>query len=135
MSSPERIAIGVVWNGPELIFQERDEEVDGQIVKMYALPGGAIKSKEKPMDALIRELKEEIGLEFKPEDFGKLIVVRLAGLVGYFRKTTIDYGTELKPRKQEKNQTIVSWQDEQIQDALEEDKILPLSSEYISRYL
>lgn len=35
----------------------------------FSLPGGKIASREAPIEALIRELKEEVNLTFKDEDF------------------------------------------------------------------
>jgi len=131
----ERIAVGVIWHGGELVFQEREETREGETVKMYALPGGKIEDGEKPTDGLIRELKQEIGIEFKPADFGSLRVIRLAELVGYFRETIVPYGTRFSPEEGEKNQVIVTWSNQEIQQALEDDKILPLSAEYIGRHL
>ena len=40
----------------------------------WEIPGGVIEADESPLFAVIRELREEIGLPFRPEEFGLITV-------------------------------------------------------------
>ena len=40
---------------------------------LWSLPGGSIKKYEKPEDAIIREIKEELGIEIKPKYLDKVV--------------------------------------------------------------
>lgn len=130
----ERIAIGVLWHGGELVIEEREEEVKGAIIKRYAFPGGSIEEGEKPREALIREMKEDVGLKPESLKFGRLRVVRLSGLVGYFGETRLPFGVEIKPDKDEKNRIVFQTLD-QIYEEVENDEMMPLSAEYVERHL
>lgn len=50
------------FNGQHLVIHRKDE-------KTYGLPGGKVNGSENPKDALVREIYEETGLVFQPEDF------------------------------------------------------------------
>jgi len=53
------------YNG-RILFQLRDEK--GRNPNKWGLFGGGIKSGEKPIDALIREIKEELGIKLSKSD-------------------------------------------------------------------
>ena len=127
----EKVAVGVIWHGGELVFQEREE---GGIVR-YALPGGKLEAGEKTIDATVREVEQEIGYRFREEDFGELSVIRIAGFAGYFRSARLPYGTVLKPRPEEKYQTLVLWGAERIEEAIEEEIFMPLTGAYLEKNL
>lgn len=40
---------------------------------LWSLPGGSIKKHEKPGEAIVREIKEELGIEIKPKYLDKIV--------------------------------------------------------------
>ena len=51
-----------VWHGDEVIV------IRNSYRSWYALPAGGIKRSETPLQAAVRELREEVGVEVSPED-------------------------------------------------------------------
>lgn len=59
------IVVGLVWNRRnELLFCKMPNN-RGVFPDQWGLPGGGIESNEKMTDALIRELREELGIAIK----------------------------------------------------------------------
>ena len=55
----------VIYSDDRLLLQLRDEKQDIFYPGVWGLFGGGVDDGEKPIDALKRELLEEIGLEIK----------------------------------------------------------------------
>ncbi len=49
--------------GELLIIQESNQEDENTNVGKWDVPGGRLESGEKPLEALLREVKEEVGLD------------------------------------------------------------------------
>jgi 8-oxo-dGTP diphosphatase len=60
----------IIRAGKVLIFEEKDDEG----AEKYNLPGGHVEPGETPVEALLREVKEETGLDAAPVAFLQLIV-------------------------------------------------------------
>lgn len=58
------IRVGAIIKYQNKILVEKNKNVD-----FYVVPGGRLKSLEDSQTALIRELKEELGIDFKQEEF------------------------------------------------------------------
>ena len=56
-------------NGGKILFQLRDE--NGRNPNKWGIFGGGIKKGEKPIDALIREIEEEIEIKISKTDISK----------------------------------------------------------------
>lgn len=65
-----KVSIGVFYRfergKPFVFLQRRDEE--GQFEGKLEFPGGKIEKGESPVDALVREIDEELGVKIKKED-------------------------------------------------------------------
>jgi 8-oxo-dGTP diphosphatase len=61
------IVVAIIENkaGKILLIKRAKAKSPGQ--NLWALPGGGVEFGEKSIDAAIREIKEEIGLDFKPK--------------------------------------------------------------------
>lgn len=55
------VAVGVVRDGERILVQQRGPE--GFLAGLWEFPGGKLKEGETPLQAVIRELKEECGVE------------------------------------------------------------------------
>lgn len=55
-----------------LFGQMRDEKLDIAMPGRIGFFGGGVDSDETPIEAAVREIKEEIGVEFAPEEFAPL---------------------------------------------------------------
>ena len=60
------VAVGLVRHGEEILLIRR---VRGDYVGMWALPGGKIEADEHLHDAVLRELREETGLDLAFESY------------------------------------------------------------------
>ena len=56
-------------NGGKILFQLRDE--NGRNPNKWGIFGGGIKKGEKPIDALIREIEEELEIKISKTDISK----------------------------------------------------------------
>lgn len=59
-------AIIVEEEGLMVFYRER--MIDGERIKYYAIPGGHVEVGETAKEAVVRELKEELGIEIVVED-------------------------------------------------------------------
>ena len=56
---------------------------------LWGLPGGGVKRKETPLQAISREIYEELGLRIQPERFTKLGVYGESGRIAAYRDGSI----------------------------------------------
>ncbi len=67
MEEPIRVVAGVGYeNGLYLIFQR---DLNGRDPGLWEFPGGKVKKNEEPMQALVRELQEELGVLVRVNKF------------------------------------------------------------------
>lgn len=65
---------GLIYNkNKEILLLKRDGKLS--YGNMYSLPGGHLEKSESIVDGMIRELKEEIGVEFKPSELELIKVI------------------------------------------------------------
>ncbi len=67
----------VTCNGKLLLEKRRDSDV-------WGLPGGGVKNYEEPLQAIAREIKEELGLRVPKEKFRKLAVYGEPGRIAAY---------------------------------------------------
>jgi len=72
----------LVCNGKLLLEKRRDSNT-------WGLVGGGVKKTETPLQAIVREVYEEIGLRVKPDRFEKLSVYGEPGRIAAFRDGSI----------------------------------------------
>ena len=68
----------IVWDGKLLLERRRDSDT-------WGLVGGGCKKWEEPVQAMAREVREELGLRIKPERFRKLKVYGAPGRIAAYR--------------------------------------------------
>jgi len=56
-----RVAAAVVWNGERILLTQRPP--GGALGSMWEFPGGKLEPGESPEAAVVRELREELGVE------------------------------------------------------------------------
>ena len=56
-----RVVAAVVWDGPRLLMTQRPP--GGPLGLQWEFPGGKLEAGESPEAALVRELREELGVE------------------------------------------------------------------------
>lgn len=61
MSSPVIVVAGVLFEGGRVLLTQRKKGT--HLEGLWELPGGKIDVDEDPRDALVRELREELGIE------------------------------------------------------------------------
>ena len=72
----------IVWDGKLLLERRRDSDT-------WGLVGGGCKKWEEPVQAMAREVREELGLRIKPERFEKLKVYGEPGRVAAYRDGSV----------------------------------------------
>ena len=72
----------IVWDGKLLLERRRDSDT-------WGLVGGGCKKWEEPVQAMAREVREELGLWVKPERFEKLKVYGEPGRVAAYRDGSV----------------------------------------------
>ena len=72
----------IVWDGKLLLERRRDSDT-------WGLVGGGCKKWEDPVQAMAREVREELGLRIKPERFQKLKVYGEPGRVAAYRDGSV----------------------------------------------
>jgi len=55
-----RVVAAVIWDGPRLLLTQRPP--GGPLGLQWEMPGGKLESGESPHEALVRELREELGV-------------------------------------------------------------------------
>ena len=60
------IAAGVVWRDGRILIARRPQ--DGLLGGLWEFPGGKIEAAESPPEAVVREVREELGVEVEPAD-------------------------------------------------------------------
>jgi 8-oxo-dGTP diphosphatase len=58
------VAAAVVWDGPRLLMTQR--AAGGALGLQWEFPGGKIESGESPEQAIVREVREELGVTATP---------------------------------------------------------------------
>ena len=92
-----------------LIIEDHDDRGLGNGIRKCGLPGGGIEEGETPIKALIRELFEEVGKDFKPDSFkkvGSFTKLRPGGFINnnHLFYTRLDY----RPKKRTNDPKEVS---------------------------
>ena len=72
----------IVWDGKLLLERRRDSDT-------WGLVGGGCKKWEEPVQAMAREVREELGLRIKPERFEKLKVYGEPGRIAAYRDGSV----------------------------------------------
>ena len=72
----------IVWYGKLLLERRRDSDT-------WGLVGGGCKKWEEPVQAMAREVREELGLRIRPERFEKLKVYGEPGRVAAYRDGSV----------------------------------------------
>ena len=72
----------ITWNGKILLEKRRDCDI-------WGLVGGGVKKKETPLQAITREIYEELGLRIFPDKMKKLAVYGEPGRVAAYRDGSI----------------------------------------------
>ena len=72
----------IVWDGKLLLERRRDSDT-------WGLVGGGCKKWEEPVQAMAREVREELGLRIKSERFEKLKVYGEPGRVAAYRDGSV----------------------------------------------
>lgn len=72
----------IVWDGKLLLERRRDSDT-------WGLVGGGCKKWEEPVQAMAREVREELGLRIKPERFKKLKVYGEPGRIAAYRDGSV----------------------------------------------
>lgn len=88
-----KVVCGIIHNGDRILLCRRSShKLQGGL---WEFPGGKIESDELPISCLIRELKEELGMDFIPSTHFKTIIhhydgytVELIAYRGIFQNAT-----------------------------------------------
>lgn len=65
------IAVGIVWNKGQILISKRRE--NGLLGGLWEFPGGKIETGENAQECIIREIKEELGVQVQPTSLLKQI--------------------------------------------------------------
>lgn len=61
-----RVAAAVVWDGPRLLMTQRAP--GGALGLQWEFPGGKLEGRESPEEAIVREVREELGVTATPHE-------------------------------------------------------------------
>jgi 8-oxo-dGTP diphosphatase len=70
----------IIRDGKMLAFYRKRRDSTGGWIEYYSIPGGELDKGEKPEDAVVRELSEEMGVDIKPK-----------GLVAHSKDTVFEH--------------------------------------------
>lgn len=70
----------IIRDGTMLAFHRKRKDSQGEWIEYYSIPGGQIEKHEKPEQAVVRELREEMGIKIKPH-----------GLVSYHKGKVFEH--------------------------------------------
>lgn len=127
---PERVAIAVLWRGPELIMEERWEDTgDGEQETFYAFPGGKVKPGENIRKAAAREALEETGIVIIPERLGKPDILQIGDDEGYIFAAQLEINAEPSDDK-----STVVWSRRELMEHKNRGKLMPFTNEYVERF-
>ena len=59
------VARGIILKDGKLVTIHRIKEIDGKREEYYVFPGGGVEGEETIKETVIREIKEEVGIEVK----------------------------------------------------------------------
>lgn len=123
----EKVAIAIIWHGPEVVIEERWVDTDdGRQEPRYAFPGGKVEAGEREIDAAIREVYEETDIALTEADFTGPEILRVGDDVGFIYGALLRYGTRFKDG-------VLSWNIEQVMEHKNKGKLLPLTAEFVER--
>lgn len=72
----------IIWNNRILLEKRRDCD-------LWGLVGGGVKPQETPLDAIVREIREELGIRVSKDQFKKLGVYGEPGRIAAYRDGSI----------------------------------------------
>lgn len=72
----------ITWNNRILLEKRRDCD-------LWGLVGGGVKPQETPLDAIVREIREELGIRVSKDQFKKLGVYGEPGRIAAYRDGSI----------------------------------------------
>ena len=72
----------ITCNGKLLLEKRRDSDI-------WGLVGGGVKKSESPLQAITREIREELGLRISPEKFRKLAVYGQPGRIAAYQDGSV----------------------------------------------
>lgn len=81
---PAHLGANAIITGGGKLLLERRRDSD-----TWGLPGGGVKKQETELQAIVREIREELGLRIPPERFRKLAVYGEPGRIAAFRDGSI----------------------------------------------
>ena len=84
------VGVLIERNDGKMLFQLRDNNSNIKNRNCWSLFGGGIKPSEKPIDAAIRELKEELGILIKKEQLKLWMVIGGFNKKNYLYKLTLN---------------------------------------------
>lgn len=105
----------IIDDGKLLAFRrKRRSRKTGEMIEYYSIPGGGIDAGERPEDAAVRELKEEMGIDIS---LGPLVAHRLARHFEHYVYRgsivsgipTLQLDSEEAASMHELNQFVVEW--------------------------
>ncbi len=131
----EKVAVGVVWHGAELVVQKKIyKKPSDEIVERYEFPSKKIEPGDKSLNTLVKSLNVQLGFPFTAESFGKLRTQRNAKHIAFYHEALLPYGTNLHSTDKKYGE-IEFWTRDRFDEALEEESLSPFVTMYVERHL
>ena len=93
-SSNKTYAVAMIYKGDKILFLKRSLDDDFH-PGTWSLPGGGVEEVELPVDAVVREVKEELNLELKKETCYLIEKVKTGeGDLIHYYQCSINYGED-----------------------------------------